>query len=162
VYDITGDKVSNPEKVGYWNIDDVGVESNPESTCTAHVFQLHEDAQVMTIAYYTGGVRVVDYSDLAGISLGQNNPAGGMKQIGYYQLEDADSWSAKTTPIERGKPFYVYGNDINRGLDIYRFDWDQEQAESKGQWLTPAQALERTTRLSAGSTDINLVCLLAS
>jgi hypothetical protein len=161
VYDITGDKVSNPEKVGYWNIDDVGAEGDPTATCTAHVFQLHEDAQVMTIAYYTGGVRVVDFSDLAGVSLGENNPAGGMKQIGYYQLEDADSWSAKTTPIERGKPFYVYGNDIARGLDIYRFDWDAEQAASKGQWLTPAEALQRTTRLSAGSAAIDLICLLA-
>ena len=161
VYDITGDKLSNPEKVGYWNIDDVGAEADPLATCTAHVFQLHEDAQVMTIAYYTGGVRVVDFSDLASISLGENNPAGGMKQIGYYQLEDADSWSAKTTPIERGKPFYVYGNDMARGLDIYKFDWEAEESASKGQWLTPAEALQRTTRLSAGSTDIDLICLIA-
>ncbi len=161
VYDITGDKASNPEKVGYWNIDDVGAEADPLATCTAHVFQLHEDAQVMTIAYYTGGVRVVDFSDLASISLGENNPAGGMKQIGYYQLEDADSWSAKTTPITRGKPFYLYGNDMARGLDIYKFDWEAEESASKGQWLTPAEALQRTTRLSAGSTDIDLICLIA-
>jgi hypothetical protein len=84
-----------------------------------------------------------------------------MKQLGFYRLEDADTWSAKTTPITRGEPFYLYGNDINRGLDIYRFDWDAEESASKGQWLTPAQELERTTRLSAGSTDIGLVCLLA-
>ena len=161
VYDITGDKASNPEKVGYWNIDDVGAEADPLATCTAHVFQLHEDAQVMTIAYYTGGVRVVDFSDLASISLGANNPAGGMKQIGYYQLEDADSWSAKTTPITRGKPFYLYGNDMARGLDIYKFDWAAEESASKGQWLTPAEALARTTKLSTGSTDIDLICLIA-
>ncbi len=29
VYDITGDKVASPEKVGYWNIDDVGAEADP-------------------------------------------------------------------------------------------------------------------------------------
>jgi hypothetical protein len=159
VYDITGDKISNPEKVGYWNIDEARPTTEPTGTCTAHVFQLHEDAQVMTIAYYNGGVRVVDYSDLAGISLGENNPGGGMKQIGFYRLEDADTWSAKTTPITRGEPFYLYGNDINRGLDIYRFDWDAEESASKGQWLTPAQAVERTTRLSAGSTELDFVCL---
>ena len=162
VYDITGDKVANPEKVGYWNIDDVGAEADPLLSCTAHVFQLHEDAQVMTIAYYTGGVRVVDLAGLDGFSLGANNPAGGMKQIGFYQLEDADSWSAKTTRVKRGEPFYVYGNDISRGLDIYRFDWEAEESESRGQWLTPAQVLQRTVRMTADlSQEIQLRCLLS-
>ena len=85
-----------------------------------------------------------------------------MKQIGFYQLEDADSWSAKTNRIERGKPFYVYGNDISRGLDIYRFDWEAEESESRGQWLTPAQALTRLTKASAAAVaDYKLNCLLA-
>jgi hypothetical protein len=162
VYDITGDKVMNPEKVGYWNIDDVGAEADPLATCTAHVFQLHEEAQVMTIAYYTGGVRVVDLSGLDGISLGANNPAGGMKEIGFYQLDDADSWSAKTTEIERGEPFYLYGNDMARGLDIYKFDWEAEESASRGQWLTPAEALTRTTtQLGTVSPDYRLNCVLA-
>ena len=161
VYDITGDKVASPEKVGYWNIDDIRTTSDPANTCTAHVFQLHEKAQVMTIAYYNGGVRVVDFSDLAGISLGANNPAGGMKQVGFYRTENADTWSAKTTPVKRGKPFYLYGNDINRGLDIYRFDWEAQESASKGQWLTPAQALRRTvTKLGKVSADYRLNCLL--
>jgi len=148
--------------VGYWNIDSVGAEADPLASCTAHVFQLHEDAQVMTIAYYTGGVRVVDLSGLDGISLGANNPAGGMKEIGFYQLEDANSWSAKTNAIKRGEPFYVYGNDINRGLDIYRFDWEAEESANRGTWLTPAEALTKLTQVSAGAiTDYKLNCLLA-
>jgi hypothetical protein len=163
VYDITGDKVASPEKVGYWNIDDAGAEADPLASCTAHVFQLHEDAEVMTIAYYTGGVRVVDLSGLDGISLGANNPAGGMKEIGFYQLDDADSWSAKTNRIERGEPFHLYGNDIARGLDIYRFDWEAEESASRGQWLTPAQALTRLTQASAEAiADYKMNCLLAS
>ena len=161
VYDITGDKVANPEKVGYWNIDEARPTTSPAGTCTAHVFQLHEEAQVMTIAYYNGGVRVVDLSDLAGISLGANNPAGGMKEIGYYRIDDADTWSAKTPAIERGQPFYLYGNDINRGLDIYRFDWEAEESASRGQWLTPAQALARAAAAPAVDADYRLNCLLA-
>ena len=43
----------------------------------------------------------------------------------------------------------MYGNDINRGLDIYRFDWEAEESTSKGQWLSPAEALPRTTTSSA-------------
>ena len=163
VYDVTGDKLASPEKVGYWNIDEVRATTSPLNTCTAHVFQLHEKAQVMTIAYYNGGVRVVDLAGLDGISLGANNPAGGMKEIGYYRLDDADSWSAKTNRIKRGKPFYVYGNDINRGLDIYRFDWEAEESESRGQWLTPAEALVRTTtKLGEVSADYRLNCLIAN
>ena len=55
----------------------------------------------MTIAYYNGGVRVVDLSGLTGISLGTTSISGeGMKEIGYYRDEDGDSWSAKTPQIE--------------------------------------------------------------
>ena len=54
-------------KVGYWNIDDVGFPTDaPTARCTAHVFDIHEDEQLMTVAYYNGGVRVVDLSGLDG------------------------------------------------------------------------------------------------
>ena len=43
VYEITGDLENAPEKVGYWNIDDVGFSGNAEGTCTAHVFRIHQD-----------------------------------------------------------------------------------------------------------------------
>ncbi|MEX2626525.1 MAG: hypothetical protein WD225_06550, partial [Ilumatobacteraceae bacterium] len=62
VYDITGDLEATPVKVGYWNIRDVGPTANGLGSCTAHVFELHEDEALMTIAYYNGGVRVVDLS----------------------------------------------------------------------------------------------------
>jgi hypothetical protein len=162
VYDITDD-LANPRKVGYWNIDDAGPTDAPDDTCTAHVFQLHEDAQVMTIAYYNGGVRVVDLSDLASVSLGENNPAGGMKEIGFYAIDDADSWSAKAPEIVRGEPFYLYGNDMARGLDIYRFEWPEGGGESasRGQWLTPAEALARTQAAATVSADYRMNCLLS-
>ena len=161
VYDITGDKVASPEKVGYWNIDDARPTTTPDGRCTAHVFQLHEDAQVMTIAYYNGGVRVVDLSDLAGVSLGDNNPAGGMKELGFYRIANHDTWSAKTPEIERGEPFYLYGNDMTRGLDIYRFDWDAEESTARGQWMTPAEALALTQQRGTVSADYRMNCLLA-
>ena len=161
VYDITGDKVASPEKVGYWNIDDARTTTTPDGRCTAHVFQLHEDAQVMTIAYYNGGVRVVDLSDLAGVSLGENNPAGGMKELGFYRIDNHDTWSAKTPAIERGEPFYLYGNDQNRGIDIYRFDWEAEGSTARGQWMSPAEALELTQQRGTVSADYRMNCLLA-
>ena len=62
VYEITGDLEKAPEKVGYWNIDDAGFSGNPEGTCTAHVFRVHQREQLLTAAFYNGGVRVVDLS----------------------------------------------------------------------------------------------------
>ena len=46
-----------------------------------------------------------------------------MKEIGYYRMPDADTWSAKTPEIDPATgDFYLFGNDIARGLDIYHFD----------------------------------------
>ena len=69
----------------------------------------------MTAAFYNGGVRVVDLSGLSGISLGSSQLVGeGMKEIGYYRMPDADTWSAKTPQINRKTgDFYLFGNDMN-------------------------------------------------
>jgi hypothetical protein len=149
VYDITGANELNPVKVGYWNIDEVRPTTSPTHSCTAHVFDIHEDAKVMTIAYYNGGVRVVDLSGLAGISLGGAQIAGqGMRELGFYRFANANSWSAKTPSIDPATgDFYLYGNDIARGLDVYRFDRQAAPSASDGAWLTPAQALARAKTL---------------
>jgi hypothetical protein len=145
VYDITGANELSPVKVGYWNIDEVRPTTSPTHSCTAHVFDIHEDAKVMTIAYYNGGVRVVDLSGLAGVSLGGAQIAGqGMRELGFYRFANANSWSAKTPSIDpQSGDFYLYGNDIARGLDVYRFDGQAPTSASDGAWLTPAQALAK-------------------
>ena len=91
VYDITGELENEPGKVGYWNIDDDPPDRpTRRHRCTAHVFDIHEDEKIMTIAYYNGGVRVVDLSGLAGISLGGTQLVGaGMKEIGFYRVDGA-------------------------------------------------------------------------
>src|SRR6185295_6047630 len=64
VYEVTGDLEKAPEKVGYWNIDDAGFSGDATGTCTAHAFRIHPPEQVLTAAFYNGGVRVVDLSGL--------------------------------------------------------------------------------------------------
>ena len=98
------------------------------------MFDIHEREQMMTIAYYNGGVHVVDISGLMGVSLGDSTmvAAPGMREIGYYRVENgdgagfADSWSFKTPRVSRTGDFYLYGNDIARGLDVYRFSGSRE------------------------------------
>ena len=77
----------------------------------------------MTIAFYNGGVRVVD---LAGLDDGK-----GMKAIGSYMTDNADSWSFKARGRDRSGDFYAYGNDMARGLDVYRYDADARGDERR-------------------------------
>lgn len=163
IYDITGSNERTPLKVGYWNIDDVQVSDDPLATCTAHVFDIHEDAQVMTIAYYMGGVRVVDLSGLGDINLSQGDqaPLGGMREIGHYVTENANTWSAKTPSIEPDGDFYLYGNDMNRGLDVYRFEAEDEESASAGTFLgAAASAKQLTGAVTATRRTPSGVCLL--
>jgi hypothetical protein len=163
VYETTGGLERSPEKVGYWNIDTVDTTDSPTGRCTAHVFDIHEDEQIMTIAYYNGGVRVVDLSGLAGISLGGQQIAGaGMKEIGAYRIEDGESWSAKTPEISRNGDFYLYSNDIERGMDIFRFRADAPESAREGRWMSPAAARTYLAGLPKVpvTRDNALVCLL--
>jgi hypothetical protein len=148
--------------VGYWNIDDVGFSGNAEGTCTAHVFRIHPREQVMTAAFYNGGVRVVDLSGLAGISLGSSQLVGeGMKEIGYYRMPDANTWSAKTPQIDRRGDFYLFGNDIARGLDIYHFKGEGKKPRSRGRWMNAQEArIELAGRPTPGVAGTTYFCLL--
>ncbi|HEV3001628.1 MAG TPA: hypothetical protein VGW75_12885 [Solirubrobacteraceae bacterium] len=147
VFDISDETL--PVKVGYWNISDPAVR-NPDDTCTAHVFDIHEDEQIMTIAYYMGGVRVVDLSGLAaapiGVGQGEMTLVGGaMRQIGHYVVPDANAWSAKTPFIEPDGDFYLYADDINRGLDVYRFEAERRTSRDAGTFTSAAKAGESVT-----------------
>ncbi len=84
-----------------------------------------------------------------------------MREIGFYRFENANSWSAKTPRIDpQTGSFHLYGNDIERGLDIYRFDGQAATSSRDGTWLTPAQVpLRPKVRLSP-RTAFN--CLLPS
>jgi hypothetical protein len=172
VYDITGDLEKTPVKVGYWNIDDVDATDREPGTfglplsCTAHVFDIHEDEALMTIAYYNGGVRVVDLSNLVGVSLGKAGV--GMKELGYYRFKGgsdfSDTWAVKAPFVSRDG-FYLYGNDQNRAFDVYEYKPQKATLEgSKDRWLKPHELLkaQRLFRLTKGQPQLAAVCLLGS
>ena len=163
VYETTGALERSPVKVGYWNIDTLGPTDSVDGTCTAHVFDIHEKQKVMTIAWYNGGVRVVDLSGLTGISLaGQQVVGEGMKEIGSYRITGIDTWSAKTPVIEPDGSFWLYGNDIARGLDVYRFRGGSSGVSaSRGRWMGAAEAARHFAGLPRATVTRSnaLVCL---
>jgi len=123
LYDITGDLEQEPVKIGTWFIPVVQPQAG--ATCTAHVLRIYEEQEMLTIAWYAQGVRVLDLSGLADyegsaadVALGDGV---GMKEVGNYVLEDSDTWSFKTNRIAADGSFYGYGNDLVRGFDVYKF-----------------------------------------
>jgi hypothetical protein len=123
VYDITGDLEKAPKKLGIWFI---GEKKPSSATCTAHVFRMHSEQGLFTIAWYDQGVRVVDVAGLADlptptvpfVTSGDGN---GIKEIGKYVFTDSNTWSFKTNAIAADGSFFGFGNDLGRGFDVYRF-----------------------------------------
>ncbi len=158
VYDVTGALERTPRKLGTWFIGQVGP-VQPGQVCTSHVLRMYDDQALLTIAWYSQGVRVLDISGLADYEPpnGDGNRAVaygdgvGMSEIGTYVFPDSDTWSFKTNRIERDSSFYGFGNDLNRGMDVYRF------TPSDARPTTPLEPLDlldgaATTSGSTGST----------
>ena len=123
VYDITGRLERDPQKVGTWFIPAATVQDG--ATCTSHVLRIYPRQEMLTIAWYAQGVRVLDISGLATVD---GSPAAvgigrgvGMREVGHYVFPDSDTWSFKTNRINRDGSFFGYGNDLVRGFDVYRF-----------------------------------------
>ena len=128
VYDVTGALEKTPKKLGTWFIGAVRP-VDAGDVCTSHVLRMHGEQALLTIAWYSQGVRVLDIAGLADYE----PPAGqgdavlaygdgvGMTEIGSYTFPDANTWSFKTNRIAADGSFFGYGNDLNRGMDVYRF-----------------------------------------
>ena len=169
-YEITGELERNPALIGYFNIDELRATDQPVvGRCTAHVFDVHEDQQIATIAWYNAGARVLDLSGLTGISLGGSQIAGdGVTEIGSARFtgtqdQSSETWAAKTPRIHPVTgDFYLYANDIERGLDVWRFDGDGTPPgrERRGRWMSGSEAQARaaadTTEAGSG---YELLCL---
>ena len=119
IYDVTGDLEKAPVKLGYWNFSDTRATDDMRG-CTAHVYQLFRDQNIMSIANYNGGVHVLDYSSIWGLGAGANST--GIKELGNARFTDSDTWAVKSPKFNSKGVSYLFGNDEVRGLDVYRFD----------------------------------------
>jgi len=163
VYDVTGDLEAAPVPVGYWNIGDIGPTSAQLGGCTAHVFQVFPKEQLMTIAFYNGGVRVVDLSALVGVALGGDGV--GMKELGSFVFPDSNAWAVKAPTASRGG-FFLFADDHSRGFDVYEYKPSAagaRRAAASSRWLTPAQAKAEFARtVRSGAIRVAGLCLLGA
>ena len=159
IYDVTGPLEAAPVKLGYWNIADLRyptAEGNIGAQCTMHVFQVHPEEGILTAAFYNGGVRVVDISSVVGVALGATGV--GMQEIAHARFPDSLSWSAKTPRINPDGSFHLFSNDMNRGLDVFRFDPAAEASDGLSTWLSADEV--PVPEVSTTTSDASLFCLL--
>ncbi len=171
-YDITGEREKAPQKVAAWFI----AESKPSTaTCTAHVFRMHSEQEMITVAWYDQGVRVLDldaFADQPGSpTTVLRGSQGGIEEIGGIVFDDANTWSFKTHKIAADGSFYGVGNDLGRGLDVYRFRGlgrtvpplePRELLPAPGKKRTPKPASSGQLLSGAPVAGLGLLVLLGS
>lgn len=138
VYDISGPLERAPVKVGVFEAPEILRPSlKSRMRCTAHVFRMYPEQGLMTMGWYSAGVRVIDISKLAGVSAGIDpslSVALGMREIGHAFFKDSDTWAAKVDRFEPDGSFYLFGSDTVRGFDVYRFDAGAPAQATGGTW----------------------------
>jgi hypothetical protein len=65
-----------------------------------------------------------------------------MTEIAYARFPDSVTWSAKTPRINANGSFHLFGNDMARGLDVYRFNPTAEPSDGASTWLGAAELPE--------------------
>ena len=152
VFDITGPLERVPVKVGVFEAPELFRPTlKGRLRCTAHVFRMYPEQGLMTMGWYSAGVRVIDISRLSGVSLGARPDlavALGMREIAHAFFPDSDTWAAKVDRFEADGSFYIFASDTERGFDVYRFDAGAPVQASAGTWH-PGRSFDRAPGVAA-------------
>lgn len=126
-YDITSEEAP-VGPLGYYTPDVVGPAG--DRPCTSHFGRFAPGTKVLSMGWYIGGTRVVDWSD-------PTMP----QEVAGAVLEDTNTWAAK---FHEGP--YVYAGDIGRGFDVFRWS-----GEGPAPWVAEAP--------SEPGSDVEVVCV---
>lgn len=78
--------------------------------CTSHVLRIYPEHNILTIAWYSAGIWVIDISDPSAFkAVGFADPTG-------IDQRQTNAWSAK---LFNG---HIFTNDMGRGMDVFRYD----------------------------------------
>ncbi len=82
--------------------------------CTSHVFNFSPDGKQIAISWYTAGTRVLDISNMQGVTVGDQG--NGVREIAWFLPDEGITWSSKFYK----NPNYVFSNDEHRGFDVFK------------------------------------------
>ncbi|HVE94741.1 MAG TPA: hypothetical protein VNB24_07445 [Acidimicrobiales bacterium] len=164
VYDVTGPLELAPVKVGYYGIP--RVEPGGDTRCSSHVFRVYPEQNLMTIGWYGAGTRVLDVSGLVGVSAGVSPAVGsvgaGIREVGSFFFPSgstqSETWAAKVHHFDADGSAYIFANDYDRGLDVFRFDASAPPAPAVGTWLTGSTARAAKAQPLVGTTAYRPSC----
>lgn len=123
------------EEIGRWSVADKEGTNNPDSTCSAHYFNMQDG--IVAGGWYGQGFRFLDVTD----------PTDPM-QIAYYRPDGGSGWSTHWI----GE--VIYANDRSLGLHIVTLDGDAAAAaETRSEVLAP----QMTAAQVAASQEQELV-----
>lgn len=94
--------------------------------CTVHVIEQIPDENRIVTAYYTQGVKLVDYSK-------DSNGALSFAETASFQLPGANTWVSEVFKTVDGpnntRTYFFVANDIDRGVDIYSYNGPKAAGE---------------------------------
>lgn len=111
--------------------------------CTTHNYNAIPvvDDYLLTSAFYEAGTGIVDFSEVKGREPSPvPQPVG--EEIAYFDPENGDGRGEGNTWSSYWYKDHVYGNDINRGVDVFRYTGDQIEGARSLHHLNP-QTQER-------------------
>jgi hypothetical protein len=86
-----------------------------ETFCDIHVMERVKGEQRFVVAYYTQGVKIVDYfvDDEGHLQF---------EEVASFTLPNANTWAAEGFKVQRNedgtKTYFIAANDIHRGIDV--------------------------------------------
>lgn len=126
VYDITNEAL--PVKVSFFVIPDVSAYGlDTRFRCTAHVLRIYPADQILTIAWYEAGSWVIDISDPYNFRA--------VRRAVHRWAGVEEAWAAK---LWNG---HLFVNDIAAGIQVFRYDPEEEGVPHAIQSPSPPQAL---------------------
>ncbi len=106
--------------------------------CTTHNYNAvpTTDGYFLNSAFYQAGTGVVDFSEVANRTPSPTpQPVG--EEIAYFDPENADGRAQGDTWSSYWYKGYTYWNDINRGVDVFRYTGDQIEGDRSLHHLNP-------------------------
>ena len=114
-----------------------------DEICTTHNYNAvpTSEGDFLTSAFYKAGTGIIDFGDVR-----DNQPSPAPQPVGeeiaYYDPENGDGRDEGETWSSYWYKGYVYGNDMNRGVDVFKYTGDAIEGDRSLHHLNP-QTQER-------------------